>query len=338
MHPLAANVQADAPLIVVPGGSGFLGRGLVPFLLDRGYRVAILSRSPRPDDLTDERVQWHVWDNATVGEWSACLDGAAAVVNLVGRSVDCRKTAEHVREILESRVKSCRVLGEAMRRVAAGGGEPPPVWVQSATAHIVGDPEPLDKVCDESTPPGPMHEMAPRVGVAWEEAFDAARLEGQRGVALRISFVIGRSNPGGGGAMARLNPLTRWGLGGRVGHGRQWVSWLHIHDLNRLILAAIEDDSYRGVYMATAPHPVTNAQFMRALRRAHGRPWSPPAPALGVRLASRWLMDTDPDLALKGRRCVPTRLMQERGGRGGRGGAKFRFEYGRVEEALEEMV
>ena len=323
------NANADAPLIVVPGGSGFLGRSLTPFLLDRGYRVAILSRSPRPGDLTDDRVAWHVWDDAGVGDWAACLDGAAAVVNLVGKSVDCRKTPEHVREILESRVASCRVLGEAMRRVEAAGGRAPPVWVQSGTAHIVGDPLPLDRVCDESTPPGPMDEMAPRVGVAWEEAFDAARLPEQRSVVLRISFVIGRANPGGGGAMARLIPLTRWGLGGRVGDGRQWVSWLHTHDLNRLILAAIEDARYRGVYMATAPHPVTNAQFMRALRKVHGRPWSPPAPAWGVRLVSRLLMDTDPDLALKGRRCVPTRLLQEAG---------FEFEFAQVDDALEAMV
>lgn len=317
------------PLIVIAGGSGFLGRGLTRFLLDRGYRVAILSRSPRPADLTDKRVAWHEWDNQTVGPWAACLNGAAAVVNLVGRSVDCRKTAANVEAIYQSRVASCRVLGEAMRRVVSEGGTPPPVWVQSATAHIVGDPEPLDTVCDESTPPGPMDEMAPRVGVAWERAFDDAKLPGQRGVVLRISFVIGRPNPGGGGAMARLNPLTRWGLGGRVGHGRQWVSWIHQHDLNRVILAAIEDGRCRGVYMTTAPNPVTNRDFMRALRKAHHRPWSPPAPALGVRLASRWLMDTDPELALKGRRCVPTRLMEEIG---------FGFLYDEVGEAVKATV
>ncbi len=287
MHPHPHPHAHPRPRVVIPGGSGFLGRGLTPFLLDRGYDVAILSRSPRPADLVNERVAWHVWDDRTVGGWAACLEGAAALVNLVGRSVDCRKTPDNARDILDSRVNSCRVLGEALRNIESRGGVIPPVWVQSATAHIVGDPEPLERVCDESTPPGPMDEMAPRVGVAWEEAYHQAKLPSQRGVVLRISFVIGPPNPGGGGAMGKLSTLTR------------------------LILRCIEDATYSGVFMATSPNPVTNADFMKALRTAYHRPPSPPAPAWAVRLASRWLMNTDPDLALKGRRCVPTRLMEE---------------------------
>ena len=317
------NSSSPRPLIVLPGGSGFLGRGLTPFLLEHGYRVAILSRSSRPDDIPERHVDWYEWDNRTVGDWAGCLDGAAAIVNLVGRSVDCRKTPEHVREIMDSRVDSCRVLGEALRGVE----HPPPVWVQSATAHIVGDPVPLDQVCDESTPPGPMEEMAPRVGVAWERAFDEAKLPGQRGVKLRISFVIGPPNAGGGGAMARLGLVTRLGAGGTVGSGDQYVSWIHTNDLNRLILACIEDATYSGIYMTTAPEPVTNRVFMKALRHRYRRPWSPPAPGWAVRLASRWLMNTDPELALKGRRCVPTRLLAQ----------GFTFEYPQLSVGLQHV-
>ena len=316
----AVERNRPRPRVVLAGGSGFLGQGLSEHLRGEGYDVAILSRSAGPEQPAPG-VTWHRWDNATVGDWAGVLDGAAGLVNLVGKSVDCRKTPRNVREIHGSRVDSCRVLGEACRAVAA----PPPVWLQCATAHIVGDPEPLETVCDEATPPGPLKEMAPRVGVAWEEAFDAAKLPTQRGVKLRISFVLGE----GGGAMSRLVKVTRLGLGGTVGSGDQWISWITLRDLNRLWLAALRDERYEGVYIVTAPNPVTNRDFMKALRRACHRPWSPPAPALGVKLASRWLMDTDPELALKGRRCVPTRLTEEHG---------FTFEDPEVGVALASLI
>jgi uncharacterized protein (TIGR01777 family) len=307
------------PAIVLAGGSGFLGRGLTPMLLDRGYAVHVLSRSSAPDDLAPD-VHWHEWDGKTLGDWSACLDGAAGLINLVGRTVDCRKTPANVQEIHDSRVNSCWVLGEACRKV----NSPPPVWLQSATAHIVGDPVPLDTLCDESTPPGPMHEMAPRVGVAWEQAFDEAKLPEQRGVKCRISFVLGH----GGGAFATLARLTKLGLGGTVGHGKQYISWVHLHDLNRLWLDALTDPAYAGVYIVTAPHPVTNRRFMQAMRQTFRRPWSPPAPAIGVRLASRFILNTDPELALLGRRCVPTRLQRQ----------GFTFDYPDIDSALAELA
>lgn len=317
--------QSDFPSrhIVIAGGSGFLGRHLTAYLVDRGDRVTVLSRSPEPTDAAQrqENVTWRQWDAKTLGGWAETLEGADALVNYVGRSVDCRKTPENRRLILASRVDSCRVLGEAVRQVQ----QPPPVWVQSATAHIVGDPVPEDALCDESTPPGPRHELAPSVGVAWEQAFDEAKLPEQRGVKLRISFVLGP----GGGAMTRLAKLTKLGLGGTVGSGNQWISWIHVHDLNRLVDACITDTSYEGVYMVTAPQPVTNRTFMCEMRKAYRRPWSPPAPAPAVRLASRLLLDTDPELALLGRRCVPTRLVEEHG---------FRFAFPEIEAALRDVA
>ena len=306
--------------IVIPGGSGFLGRGLAQSLIERGDRVTILSRQPdRPRDL-DERIAWRNWDGRTLGDWADAFENAAAIVNFVGRSVDCRKSHENRRVILESRVDSCRVIGEAVRRAE----NPPPVWIQPATAHIVGDPVPEETICDESTPPGPQDEIAPHVGVAWERAFQEARLPEQRGVILRISFVLGPR----GGALQRLSTLTRLGLGGTVGSGRQWISWIHQHDLNRLILRAIDEPSFEGVYMTTAPEPVTNREFMREMRRAYRRPWSPPAPAIGVRFACRFLLNTDPELALLGRRCVPARLQAEH---------DFSFRYPTLRAALEAV-
>lgn len=306
--------------VVLAGGSGFLGRGLAAALTAAGYGVTVLSRTVTAPSGFPSGVKWQTWDAKTIGPWAAALDGAAAVVDLVGKSVDCRKTPANVQEVLDSRLDSCRVLGEAMRSVAA----PPPVWLQSGTAHIIGDPRPKDTVCDESTPPGPRGEMAPRVGVAWERAYAEAKLPTQRGVVLRISFVLGHD----GGAMDRLRRVTKLGLGGTVGPGDQWISWLHRDDLNRLCLAMIQDPAYDGVYMVTAPHPLANRDFMRALRKAYGRPWSPPAPSWGVRLACRLLLNSDPELALEGRRCVPTRLVKEHG---------FSFRYPTIDAALTEV-
>jgi uncharacterized protein len=312
-------IDSSAPNVVVAGGSGFLGRGLVRFLRAHGYTATILSRSGSPAPGFPAGTAWLQWDGRTAGEWASCLDGAAAVVNLVGRSVDCRKTPENVRAILESRVDSCRALGEAVRKVA----NPPPVWVQAATAHIVGDPEPRDTVCDDSTSPGPMHEMAPRVGVAWEAAFAEAKLPEQRGVVMRISFVLGAE----GGAFGKLEKLALLGLGGTVGRGDQWISWIHEEDLDRVILLAIQDEAYEGAFLVTAPEPVTNREFMTTLRRTYRRPWAPPAPSFAVRLAARLLLDTDPDLVLLGRRCVPTRLLKQ----------GFEFRYPRLSEALFDL-
>jgi hypothetical protein len=255
------------------------------------------------------------WDARTVGPWAREVDGAAAVVNLVGRTVDCRKTAANKKVILESRVDSVRALAEAVGQAA----NPPAVWVQSATAHIFGDTG--DEILDESSPIGTG--FAPVVGTAWEEAFDTPRLPHTRRVTLRISFVLGRE----GGALRTLARLARLGLGGATGTGRQYMSWIHVADLNRIILRAIDDPSMRGVYVVTAPSPVRNAEFMRLLRKAVHRPWSPPVPGAVVRMGA-WLLRTDPELALLGRRCVPTRLLRE----------GFRFEFPELEGALSQLL
>ncbi len=300
---------------VIAGGRGFLGRLLAEALVARGDAVVVLSRRGG-DGLPG--VTYRVWDNETVGDWVGDLDGCAGLINLVGKSVDCRKTPAERKEIFASRVDSCRVLGEALQRCDT----PPRVWVQAGTAHRVGDPLPEDVVCDEQTPLG--EGLAPEVARAWEEAYGQALLPGQRGVMMWTSFVLGRE----GGALARLNQLTRWGLGGTVGSGRQWISWIHESDWVRLTLAMLDDVAYEGSYMVTAPNPVTNRAFMGELRRAWGRPWSPPAPALAVRLGARWLLRTDPELALLGRRCVPTRLEKQ----------GFEFDWPDLPAALDDLV
>jgi uncharacterized protein len=288
--------------IVIAGGSGFLGVNLAHHLAGFPCDVVIIARHP---PAAEGRWTYAVWDGRTVGEWARHLDGAAAVVNLAGRSVDCIKTPDHCDEILRSRVEATDVLGRAVRQV----GRPPPVWVQMSTAHIYGDPPHL--VCDEDSALG--YGLAPWVGRAWEEAASRAVLPGMRHVMLRTSFVLGRE----GGALRRLAMLARRGFGGAVGGGRQGVSWIHHQDMDRLFARAISDPRMQGVYVATAPSPVSNAEFMRELRRALRVPIGLPAAAWMVRLGAPLFLRTDPELALYGRYCVSRRLREE--------GFPFRF-------------
>lgn len=298
--------------IVIAGGSGFLGLNLARHLADRGCNVVVISRrEPAPAG----PWRWERWDGRTVGDWRRSLDGAAGVVNLAGRSVDCRKTPDHCDEILRSRVEATLALGRAMN----GLDHPPPVWVQMSTAHIYGDPP--DLVCDEDSAFG--YGLAPTVGQAWERAFEESAPPGSRKVILRTSFVLGR----GGGALPRLARLARWGLGGTIGHGRQGMSWIHERDMNRLFERALTDGSMSGAYIATAPEPVSNAGFMRQLRRAVGRRFGLPTPAIGVRIVAPLAMRTDPELALYGRYCVSKRLRAER----------FTFDFPTLAGALTDL-
>jgi uncharacterized protein (TIGR01777 family) len=310
------HVSSCGP-IVIAGGSGFLGVSLATHLARRGNPIVILSRHP-PKAVGP----WvHVsWDARTVGEWRQTLNGAQGLVNLVGRSVDCVKTPDHQDEILRSRVEATRVLGMALRTV----DNPPPVWVQMSTAHLYGDPPQV--TCNEESPFG--LGLAPLVGRAWEDEFRASVLPSQRSVVLRTGFVIGRDRGAGGGALSRLRTLVRLGLGGRVGSGTQGMSWIHETDMNRLFARALDNPQMQGAYIASSPHPVSQQVFMRTLRRAVGMPVGLPASAWMVRVGARWLMNTDPALALYGRYVVSKRLDEE----------GFDFRFPNLEEALRDLL
>ncbi|HEX6307726.1 MAG TPA: DUF1731 domain-containing protein [Longimicrobiales bacterium] len=302
---------APAGRVVIAGGSGFLGLSLARQLARSGTEVMLLSRH---DVRADPRWHHARWDARTVGAWLHHLDRASALVNLAGRSVDCAKTPDNCDEILRSRVESTRVLGMAMRMVA----NPPPVWVQMSTAHRYGDPPTIR--CDEDAAFG--YGLAPFVAQAWEEAYGEAVPNGVRQVVLRTGFVLGRS----GGALRRLERVGRLGLGGRVGSGRQGISWIHEQDMNRLFVRAMTDDRMSGAYIATAPNPVSNAEFMRALRSALGVPFGLPTMGWMIRMAAP-LLRTDPELALYGRYCVSRRLREE----------GFEFVFADVESALADI-
>ena len=281
--------------VVLAGGSGFLGRALAEDFLRSGWEVVSLGRRPRGNAGGVREV---AWDGRTLSDWSRHLRGAHAVVNLVGRSVDCRHNARNRAEIVNSRVDSVRAIGAGIRAASP----PLPVWVQASSLAIYGDAG--DRVCDEEAPHGVG--FSADVCEQWERAIAGERAPATRKVILRIGFTLGR----GGGALETLVRLARLGLGGTVGSGRQWISWLHIEDLIRLTRWTVENGSASGIYNATGPTPVRNRDFMRALRKALGVRFGPPAPAPAVRLGA-FLMRTEASLALTGRRCLPARLTAE---------------------------
>jgi NAD dependent epimerase/dehydratase family enzyme len=181
-------------------------------------------------------------------------------------------------------------------------------------------------VCTENSALG--YGLAPFVGRAWEDAFHASVLPSQRGVVLRTSFVVGRNRGAGGGALATLAPLAKLGLGGRVGSGTQGMSWIHETDLNRLIERGLTGSAMQGTYIASAPHPISQVEFMRELRRAVGMPIRLPTPSWLLWLACRFVLRTDPELALYGRYVVPQRLAAE----------GFEFQLPHLRDALHDLV
>ena len=298
--------------VVIAGGTGFLGKNLAEHLTNLGCDVVVIARH-RPHG--DYRWRHASWDARTVEDWKQHLDGATALVNLAGRTVDCIKTPEHCDEILRSRVESTNAMGRALQSVTTL----PRVWVQMSTAHIYGDPP--EAVCDEDSAFG--WGLAPFVAREWELAFAKALPSTMRGVVLRTSFVLGKN----AGALRQLSRAVRLGFGGTVGHGRQGISWIHEHDMNRLFERAISDDSMRGAYIATAPNPVSNSEFMCEMRKALRAPIGLPAASWMVRLAAPLLLRSDPDLALLGRYCVSRRLREE----------GFEFLFPNIRAALNDL-
>ena len=297
--------------IVIAGGSGFIGRALTKEFLARDYEIVVLTRSPRQ---RENGVREVAWDGEQVGSWISALDGASALINLAGKSINCPHTPGNLREITASRVHSVNALAAAMGRISA----PPRVWVQASAVGFYGDTGQV--ICDESAPAG--NDTLANICRQWETAFATATAPATRQVTLRIGFVLGRA----GGALPLLAAMTKYFLGGAAGNGRQFISWIHLADLVQMFVAAIENTDLTGTYNAVAPQPVTNVVFMRALRQALHRPWSPPAPAFVVKLGAR-LMGSDASLALVSQRCEPKRFQE----------AKFQFQFKELDAALKNL-
>ena len=294
--------------VVIAGGSGALGRRVAADLTAAGHTVVILTRSRRAN-LAYPQVEW---DGRSVGPWSDELAGAA-VINLAGELVDRRPTPANIALLVRSRVQPTLALVEAARE------HRPAVWLQASTLAIYGDAG--DAILDESSPVAEGPPQMAGVATVWEQAASAAPVDRQ--VVLRTGIVLDRGTP----ALDRLVALTRWGLGGRVGSGQQWVSWLHVTDFLAVVRRCLTDPDLAGVLHVTSPEPVRNVELMAALRSVLGRPAAPPTPGFVVRLGAI-VLRTDPALGLTGRRAVPRRLLD----------AGFGFAFPTLRPALEDLL
>ncbi|NDI34105.1 TIGR01777 family oxidoreductase [Chengkuizengella sediminis] len=298
--------------IIMPGGSGFLGTSLANYLVKLGYEVVILTRQPSS---TKNHIRYVHWDGQTLGDWQKEIEGSYAIINFTGKSVNCIYTKKNKENILSSRINSVKILHESIKNCS----NPPEVFIQAASLAIYGDT--IDE-CDENGAHGTGFSV--EVCEKWEEVFFEFNHEKTRQLCLRIGFALGKE----GGALEPLLKLAKLNLGGTIGTGKQYISWIHIDDLNEMFLHAIDNNQYSGVYNATGPNPVTNKSFMETVRKVLGKGWSPNVPTPIVKFGSFFVMKTAPELALTGRKCVPKRFLNN----------GFSFKYENLEKALHEII
>ncbi len=301
--------------IVLAGGTGFLGRMLTAHFCARGDRVIVLAR--RPQKRSDPLCREVRWDGSSISSWVADLDGSDVLINLAGRTVNCRYAARNRRHIVDSRVQSTKVLGQAIARCV----RPPRVWLNSSSATIYRHAE--DRAMDELT--GEFGDgFSVDVCRAWEREFDAAATPFTRKVALRAAMVMGR---GADGPFTMFERLARLRLGGSMGPGTQYVSWLHEYDFCAALEWLIAAGDLCGAFNLASPHPLPNRDFLHEIRQALGISFGLPAPRLLLEIGAFFLR-TETELPLKSRRVVPRRL-EESG---------FTFRFPNWPDAVRELL
>jgi uncharacterized protein len=307
--------------IVIPGGTGQVGTVLARYFHSAGHTVTVLSRNPQP-------APWRTvfWNGECFGDWAYALEDSDAVINLAGRSVNCRYNAANRRAILDSRVRSTSILNRAIAQLA----HPPSVWLNAATATIYRHA--LDRPMDELTgqlggnePGAPSTwNFSIEVARAWEEAFFATPTPRTRKVALRSAMTM---SPDRGGVFDVLLSLVRRGLGGTIGPGTQYVSWIHHTDFCRAVEFLLGHAELDGPVNLASPNPLPNRDFMRDLRHAWGAHIGLPTPEWMLEIGT-FLLRTESELVLKSRRVIPTRLLD----------AGFQFTHPIWPEAARDLV
>lgn len=306
--------------IVIPGGTGQVGTVLARALHADGNEVVVLGRSP-------EKLEWRTekWDGKTLGSWASEIDGSDVVINLAGRSVNCRYNEENRRQMMDSRVDSTRVVGEAI----ANAANPPKVWLQASTATIYAHR--FDAPNDDVTGIiGGRGDDAPDtwnfsidVATAWEKAANEANTPKTRKVLMRSAMTM---SPDRGGIFDVMLGLVRKGLGGTAASGRQYISWIHDRDFIRSVYWLIEHEDLSGPINLSSPNPLPNRNFMRIFRETWGTPLGLPAMEWQLAIGA-FFMRTETELILKSRRVVP-KLLTESG---------FDFEFPDWETACRDL-
>lgn len=295
--------------IIIAGGSGFLGENLEKYFTAKGNHVYILTRNP-------QRKNEIYWDAQTLGEWKTSLESADVLVNLTGKSVDCRYHEKNKREIYSSRINSTGILQKAVDECS----EKPKIWLNASSATIYVHSE-KHLNTEENGIVGDDFSM--NICKSWENEFFAVKNEEIRKVALRTSIVLGNT----GGAFPKLKMITKLGLGGKQGGGNQMVSWIHVDDFCRAVDCIIQNANLSGTVNITAPNPLSNQSMMRKLRNKIRIPFGLNAPVWQLEIASIFL-NTETELLLKSRNVYPEKLIKN----------GFKFSYSTFDEAILNLL
>jgi uncharacterized protein (TIGR01777 family) len=294
--------------ILLAGGSGFLGQLLSTYFLNQGDELKILTRTPkRPNEI--------YWDARQLGDWISEIEWADAVINLTGKSVDCRYTEKNRQLILNSRIESTAILAKAI----AKADNPPEIWINSSSATIYVHSESQQMTEDEGIIGD---DFSMNICKKWEEEFFKIDLNTTRRVALRTSIVLGKN----GGAYPKLKTLTKLFLGGKQGNGRQFISWIHADDFCRSVHFILHHPEIVGPINLVAPNPETNKNFMSELRKSLNRPFGIGQPVWLLEVGAV-IVQTETELLLKSRNVAPERLLEKR----------FEFLYPTLPSALKNL-
>jgi uncharacterized protein (TIGR01777 family) len=299
--------------LVIAGGSGFLGRELAAYFKELNYNVVILTRGNAHDENGIKFVQW---DASSIGNWTKELEGCDVLMNLTGKSVDCRYTDANKKEILRSRVDSTRILGQVLE----GMENPPKLWMNSSTATIYRYSED-EEMTEYNGEYG--NDFSMTVAKTWEAAFNESKLNQTRKVALRISLVLGKS----GGVYPVLKRLAKFGVAGKMGSGKQRFAWVHIDELKSIAQYIIDHEAISGPVNCTVPGPITNKEFLKDLRKSIGVPFGIPQPKFLLKIGGV-LLGTESELILKSRYAVPQVLLD----------AGYKFQYTEAPKALAQLA
>jgi uncharacterized protein (TIGR01777 family) len=298
--------------VVIAGGSGFMGEALSHHFKSNGTEVFILTRKANYEK---DGIHFINWDGTNLGDWSKHIDGSDLVINLAGKSVNCRYTEANKREIKRSRVDATKIIGEAISKAS----NPPKVWMNSSTATIFGYSlhEPQDEFSGRIG-----DDFSMGVARAWEDALNTSNTPNTRKIALRISLVLGK-----GSVLDVLAGQTKFGLGGYHGSGKQKFAWIHIDDVIQLIDYLYGKEDFSGPVNCVSPGIVTDREFMKNLRKTMKVPFGIPAPSPILKFGC-FIIGTESELILKSRYVIPKRLLE----------AGYTFKYPNLDQALKDLL
>ena len=298
--------------IVIAGGSGFLGKVLSNYFVNQGATVSILTRNK---NLKSNNPSYILWDGKNLGKWTSELEGCDALINLCGRSVDCRYTDKNKSMILQSRIQSTEILGKAILNCK----KPPKVWLNSSTATIYKHSE-QTPMTESSGVLG--DNFSENIAKAWENSFFSFKTPFTRKVALRTSIVLGKE----GGAFLPLKKLAQLGLGGRQGSGEQMISWIHELDFCKSVDHIIQSPKLSGVINVVSPNAINNSSFMQHLRKSVNMPFGIPLSKKLLEIGAR-LIQTETELILKSRFVYPEILLEN----------GFEFDFPNIKKTLQNL-